>query len=212
MVTHKNSSLVQSIAHKDLAIASEAITVSPVTFSECVRAVLQNWRQGTVACKDRSKVTSRSNKKPWKQKGTGRARAGSPRSPLWRGGGVVFGPQERVRTLKVSKSMRTNVLQSLLHNKLAEAKVLALDWTIAENKPKTALAAQLLTQAELHNKKIVLFVSVHDYQIQASFANIQNVRLISFDEPNVYDLASDGYWVFLKKDIDQFKEMVNTWI
>ena len=64
----------------------------PVAMAIYVRALLQNWRQGTVACKGRSDV-SYSNKKPWKQKGTGRARAGSARSPLWRGGGVIFGPQ-----------------------------------------------------------------------------------------------------------------------
>ena len=64
-----------------------------------IRSLLQNWRQGTVACKGRSDV-GYSNKKPWKQKGTGRARAGSARSPLWRGGGVIFGPQPRTRVLK----------------------------------------------------------------------------------------------------------------
>ena len=64
--------------------------------------MLQNWRQGTVACKGRSDVAF-SNKKPWKQKGTGRARAGSARSPLWRKGGVIFGPQPRTRTLTITQ-------------------------------------------------------------------------------------------------------------
>ena len=77
-----------------------------------LRALLQNWRQGTVACKGRSDVAY-SNKKPWKQKGTGRARAGSARSPLWRGGGVIFGPQATSRTLRVPQSLRKNVLNAL---------------------------------------------------------------------------------------------------
>ena len=81
---------------------------SSVGFSIWVRALLQNWRQGTVGSKDRSEV-SFSNKKPWKQKGTGRARAGSARSPLWRGGGVVFGPQPRTRVLKTGKQVKRNV-------------------------------------------------------------------------------------------------------
>src|ERR1700731_1034429 len=63
-------------------------------FAVAIRVLLQNWRQGTVGCKDRSEVW-RTGKKPWKQKGTGRARAGTPRSPLWRGGGIIFGPQAR---------------------------------------------------------------------------------------------------------------------
>ena len=70
-----------------------------------VRSLLQNWRQGTVGCKGRSDVAY-SNKKPWKQKGTGRARAGSARSPLWRGGGVIFGPQPRTRVLKAGKQVK----------------------------------------------------------------------------------------------------------
>ncbi len=71
---------------------------SMVDFSTWVRSLVQSWRQGTVACKGRSDV-ARSTKKPWKQKGTGRARAGSARSPIWRGGGVIFGPQKRTRIL-----------------------------------------------------------------------------------------------------------------
>ena len=74
---------------------------------------MQNWRQGTVACKGRSDVAF-SNKKPWKQKGTGRARAGSARSPLWRGGGVIFGPQPRTRMLKVAKQVKKKCFKCYL--------------------------------------------------------------------------------------------------
>src|ERR1700733_5875246 len=73
---------------------------TPISFSTWIRVLAKNWQQGTVACQGRSDVAY-TNRKPWKQKGTGRARAGSARSPLWKGGGVIFGPQARVRTMKV---------------------------------------------------------------------------------------------------------------
>jgi large subunit ribosomal protein L4 len=108
MARQKVSSAQQSdgsftvMSSQDLAEGTERKEMSRRGFAMAVRALLQNWRQGTVACKGRSDV-SFSNKKPWKQKGTGRARAGSARSPLWRGGGVAFGPQPRTRTLKITK-------------------------------------------------------------------------------------------------------------
>ena len=209
----QKSVVVHVVALDDLGITQEVTKkISAVSVSVYVRALLQNWRQGTVACKDRGEVISRSNKKPWKQKGTGRARAGSPRSPLWRGGGVVFGPQERVRTLKVSKALKKNVLQSLFWNNLNKNNIFALDWMIEGDKPKTALAYNALKQTGLQDKKIILFVDSNDYQTHASFANIPNVRMLLFDQANAYALMDGDCWVFLKKDNDFFKEMVNRWI
>ncbi len=174
-----------------------------------VRALMQNWRQGTVSCKDRSEV-SFSNKKPWKQKGTGRARAGSARSPLWRKGGVIFGPQERVRTLKVSKGQKRDVFTHLLWSKLDTHNVISLNWS-AQERPKTALAHAALKEAGIADKKVVFFVSTYDFLTQASFANIPNVSLVFFDQPNAYSLAHADSWVFLAKDSDLFKEMVGLW-
>ena len=99
-----------------------------------VRSLLQNWRQGTVACKGRSDVAY-SNKKPWKQKGTGRARAGSARSPLWRGGGVIFGPQPRTRVLKAGKQVKKIMFSTqFLFNFLEQGKVVSLNWDASHSK------------------------------------------------------------------------------
>lgn len=183
---------------------------SPATYAQYIRTLMQNWRQGTVGCKDRSEV-SFSNRKPWKQKGTGRARAGTLRSPLWRKGGVTFGPQLRVKTLDMPKKLKNKVFSALFYNFLNNKKIVSLNWII-NDKPSTSAAFKALKEANLNNKKIVLFVSKHDYLSHMSFANIANVRMLLYDQPNAYDLSYGDFWIFLNKDIDAFKEMVNLWI
>lgn len=183
---------------------------SPASFSTWIRVLMRNWQQGTVASKGRSDV-ARTNRKPWKQKGTGRARAGSARSPLWKGGGVIFGPQARVCTLKMPKKSRKKIMSTLLAQFLDNKRIICADWSIASDKPKTAEAQCLLNSGGLSSRKIILFVAPNDYQTALSFANIPNVYPLSFDQPNAYELANSDCWLFLKKDIDQLKEMVSQW-
>lgn len=183
----------------------------PESVALCVRQMRQNSRQGTVACKDRSKMTSRSNRKPWKQKGTGRARAGSARSPLWRGGGVIHGPQPRVRELSVPKKLKRHVLHALLIDRLAHERIGVLSCALGDV-PKTSQAAQSLKAAGLIQSPVLLFVRHDDYVTHASFANLPHVTMLAFDEPNVYALAEFRTWVVLDKDIDSFKNVVSAWI
>ena len=184
---------------------------SPMNFAICIRAYLQKWRQGTVGCKDRSEVAF-ANRKPWKQKGTGRARAGSARSPLWRSGGVTFGPQARVRTLKASRAMKNQALAALLYGKIEQNKIVTFDFALSADKPSTKQAYDALLQAQLNDRKVILFVTGQDPKFHASFANIPSVKILLFDQPNVYDLADGDCWLFLKNDMEAFKEMVNKWI
>ncbi len=203
---------IQVLAPKDLNLTEEQrFTVYGEEFSQYIRALMQNWRQGTVAVKGRSDVAF-SNKKPWKQKGTGRARAGSARSPLWRKGGVTFGPQKRVRTLKVPKNMRRNVGNRLLWDRLDTKNVVVLDWAPQEGAPKTAAAAKALKNAGLQGRDVVFFVSPNDRYTHASFANIPSVRMLLFDQWNAFDVANGRVWMILKKDLDSFKELVQKWI
>lgn len=189
---------------------SQRHSISSTGFSQAIRALLQNWRQGTVGCKDRSEVAF-ANRKPWKQKGTGRARAGSLRSPLWRKGGVTFGPQPRTRTLKVPKNMRRQVYNNLLWKYLADNKIISLPW-VSQDIPKTSYAYKALRSADLHDKKIILFLRPEDHLSFLSFANIPNVNILLFDQANAYDLANSEYWVVLDKDKAFLKEMVSLWI
>lgn len=203
--------ILHSIKTQDLMLKQPLNQVSPIAFATSLRVLMQNWRQGTVACKGRSDV-ARSNKKPWKQKGTGRARAGSARSPLWRGGGVIHGPQARVRELTLIKKTRKQVFETLLANFISTSKISYVDWELSSGVPKTREAAAVLKQAGLYGKNILLFVSPQDHEIHASFANMKNVQILYFDHPNVFDLANAQHWVFLKKNMDDFKEMVAKWI
>lgn len=180
-------------------------------FSTWVRVLLQNWRQGTVGCKGRSDV-NRTNKKPWKQKGTGRARAGSARSPLWRGGGVVFGPQPRVRTLRVSQKLKKVVLRNMFMSHLDKGKVVVADWDGVDAKPSTSLAAHFLKSVGLDDKKVTLFLPWSDTLNRASFNNLSNVRILFADQMNACDISGSGQLLILKKDLEHFKEMVARWI
>lgn len=204
--------MLNVITAKDLGLVVEhRHVVRPESFAVAIRVLLQNWRQGTVGCKDRSEV-SRTGKKPWKQKGTGRARAGTPRSPIWRGGGVTFGPQPRVRMLSIPRKMKQRVFNALLWDRVESNRVVALTWIAPENAPKTSAAYNALKQAGLTNKKVTLFVSVDNYLAQASFANLPNVQMLFFDQPNAYALAYGDYWAILKEDNEIFKGMVGSWI
>lgn len=208
--TATSENLMQILTRDDFG-PGIARKVSSVAFSVWIRQLLQNWRQGTASCKGRSEVNY-STKKPWKQKGTGRARAGSARSPLWRGGGTIFGPQPRTRSLKVNKKLRKGVLSSLLARALQQNKVVCLDWMLEDDRPKTSSAYKALQQAQLIDKKISLLLSSDDVLHHGSFINIPHVKVLSFDEINAYDLALADAWVVLKKDLGVFKDVVNTWI
>ncbi len=183
---------------------------SPKNFSVAVRVLLQNWRQGTVACKNRSQVSG-SNRKPWKQKGTGRARAGAVTSPIWRGGGIVFGPQARVRSLRVSKKLWKVVALELLHKVLNNQRLLAVDWALETDRPNTKQAYVALKNAGIAGVQINVFLNPQDGKTVASFVNIPNVRVVYMDAPNAYDLSDAQYWVVFKNNMDAFKKMVMQW-
>lgn len=211
-VNNPAAQLVYSIDAQDLNFdVSSFKKATPASFSTLARHYMFNWRQGTVACKDRGEV-NRTNKKPWKQKGTGRARAGTARSPLWKGGGVIFGPQERVRTVRMPKKMKNKVLLTLLSQMLEAKSIVCADWSMASERPNTSQAHALLNSLGIGSKKIVLFVASYDFQLALSFANIPNVHPLSFDQANAYDLANSNCWLFLKKDLDHFKGMVSQWL
>ena len=180
------------------------------TFARAIRALLQNWRQGTVGCKSRGEVAF-SNKKPWRQKGTGRARASSKRSPIWRKGGVTFGPQPRVRNLAINQKQKKLVFNNLFFSKMDKGSVGCLDFKFDKNKPSAKTACNVLNRIGLSDKKVLMFLPFGDESSLLSFRNLPNVHVLSFDEPNAFDLSNADCWMFFKKDLESFKEMIAKW-
>ena len=209
--TEASDNFITTVSKDDFDAELFSKKLTDASFSTYVRVLMQNWRQGTVGCKGRSDVDY-SNKKPWKQKGTGRARSGSSRSPLWRGGGVTFGPQARTRTLAITKKVKKGVLANVLSTYIDGKKIARLNWMPEGDKPSTAGAFAALKKAGLEKQKLIVFVPFNDQLSFASFANLSNVKLLFFDQPNVVDLAQGARWIVLNKDFDQFKEMVSKWI
>ncbi|MCD6575029.1 50S ribosomal protein L4 [Candidatus Aerophobetes bacterium] len=145
---------------------------------EAVIAYQANLRQGTASTKTRGEVSG-GGRKPWPQKGTGRARAGSIRSPLWVGGGVVFGPRPRDFTYRLPRKKRKLALMSALRLKLKEGKIFILDKLVVE-KGKTKEMVSFLANfvKDGVREKSLLIVSGKDEKLRRASSNIKNIRLV----------------------------------
>ena len=110
-----------------------------------------------------------------------------------------------------SDSMKV-MFQKLLHDFLLSDRIISLDWSVDGDKPQTAAAQRALKKAGLGDKKVLLFLPMGDVLAYASVRNLPKVQVVFFDQPNAFDLARADYWVFFKKDLDHFKEMVSRWI
>jgi large subunit ribosomal protein L4 len=162
-------------------------------------------KQGTVSTKTRSEVRG-GGRKPWKQKGTGRARAGSNRSPLWKGGGVIFGPKPNSTVLKLNKKERKLALQTLLYNK--RNKILIIDGLEeALTDPKTKVLASILKKCRVQSdEKILLVVSKKTIPLKLSVRNMKNVELISASNLNTLSLLKAKQILLTPLAINNIKE------
>ncbi len=203
--TSSNESLFTAADFKDFNLE---ITNNPsMALALSVKVHRQNSRQGTVACKDRSMLISRSNKKPWRQKGTGKARAGTPRSPIWRGGAVSHGPQKRVRKLDIPKKIVNSAFRYVISEKKNNNQIFMLSWI----PNKSCKSANLILKDGKIGNKIILFYKIDDQDAYNSFANLSSVSLVSYGAVNPFFLAKIGSIVFLEKDKDLFYSMVKSW-
>jgi len=142
-------------------------------------------RQGTASTLRRGEVSG-SGKKPWKQKGTGRARAGSIRSPLWRHGGTVFGPRPRSYAFAIPKKKYRIALRSALSAKLAEGGIVIVS-ALALEEPKTRLLAKVLVQLGLTGKTLIVMGEGRT-DLERAARNLRDVKLVKPEELNVYDV------------------------
>ncbi|MDP2754745.1 MAG: 50S ribosomal protein L4 [Nitrospirota bacterium] len=147
---------------------------------------LANQRQGTHSTKTKGLVSG-GGKKPWKQKGTGRARAGSIRSPLWRTGGIVFGPQPRDYSYKLPKKVKRLALMTAFYRKLADGEVVVID-NFAIEKPKTKEMKEILKNLGLTGKSILIVLPEKDNSVVLSARNIPSVSVTRTADLNTYDV------------------------
>lgn len=162
--------------------------------------------QGTASTKTRSEVRG-GGRKPWKQKGTGRARAGSNRSPLWKGGGVIFGPKPKKVLLKLNKKERQLALQTLLYNKKNNIVIIEnLESEITE--PKTQNFLKICKDCSIDlNQKILLVVSNKTIPLKLSTQNLKNVELISALNLNTISLLKAKQIILTPLAINYIKEI-----
>ena len=148
------------------------------------------WRQGTQSAKARSEVSG-GGKKPWRQKGTGRARQGSTRSPQWRHGGVVFAPKPRSYAKRMNNKEVKLAMRSALSAKVRDNELVLVD-NYGFEKPSTKAAVAMLKALGLEGKRLTIIVREDDINAYLSFRNIPKTFIITPNEANTYDLVNNG--------------------
>ena len=170
-------------------------------FHEVVKMQLANRRGGNACTKTRSEVSG-GGRKPWRQKGTGRARAGSTRSPLWVGGGVVFGPKPRDYSYSLPKKVRRAALKSALSLKVKEGKLLIVDnLNLEEIKTKTFVS--LLKRLAVED---ALIVDSDNVNLERSARNLHTVKVLRPEGLNVYDILKYEYLLLTKQGAEKIQE------
>jgi large subunit ribosomal protein L4 len=165
-----------------------------------VKSYLANQRQGTSKTKERSEVRG-GGKKPWKQKGRGGARAGTTRSPLWVGGGTIFGPRPRNYRQDVSKKVKRLARKSALSYKVKDEQLILVE-DFNFDKPKTKDFADILTALNLTGKKILLLTNGNQEVVYKSGRNIPKTKILEASKASTYDILNNQILVIQESAVD----------
>lgn len=176
--------------------------VNKALLHEAVIMQLASRRLGTVAVKTRSMVRG-GGRKPWRQKGTGQARHGTRRSPIWTGGGIVFGPMPRDYDYNLPKKARRQALRSALSAKVEAGEMIVVD-SLAISEPKTKTMVNILENLKA-NKAVIVTVEYED-SVSKSARNIPGVLTLTSDGINVYDLLAHDHLVITKDAVSKVEE------
>ncbi len=161
-----------------------------------------NQRRGTACTKTRGEVSG-GGRKPWRQKGTGRARAGSIRSPLWRKGGIIFGPRPRDYSYQIPKKAKRNALKSALSMKLKENKIIIVD-NLEINEPKTKKGVEIIKNLEVNSG---LFIDTNkNKNLILALRNIPKIKAVGWEDVNIYDVLLYDKIIFSKRGFDGLME------
>ena len=172
---------------------------------EVVRAQRASWRQGSHNTLTRGQVRG-GGRKPWRQKGTGRARQGSIRSPQWRGGGTVFGPHPRSYDIKVPSKVVKLAMRSALSGKVADDELVVVD-SFDWDKPSTKQAAACLKALGVEGRATIV-IADDDVNSYLSFRNLQKVTCIPVAESNTYDFVNNKALVFTADALERIQEVL----
>ncbi len=189
----------QKVADLELDDRIFDVEVNPALLYEGVRTYLASQRRGTAATKNKALVRG-GGAKPYRQKGTGRARAGSRRSPLWRGGGTIFGPMPRDYSLSLPKKVKRGALRIALSLKRQEGKLTILD-QIPLDGFKTREVKEMLGRFQIEEALIV--TDEKNVFLERSVQNIPGVKVLRYNRLNVYDLLHYDHLIFLQSAIQK---------
>jgi len=168
---------------------------------QAVRVALANKRQILASTKDRSEVSG-GGRKPWRQKGTGRARHGSIRSPLWKGGGITFGPtKERNFKLKINKKMARQAFLTALSTKAKDSELLVLD-DLKLSAPKTKEMSKIMKNFPQVKTSLLVLAGKKDENLKRAGRNLPNLRIINIDNLNILDILKYKHLIFTKDGIE----------
>lgn len=194
----------EQVGDIDLNDSIFGIEVNQHVLYEVVKNQLANKRQGTQSAKTRSEVRG-GGKKPWRQKGTGRARQGSIRSPQWKGGGVVFAPKPRDYSYKVPKKVRRLAMKSALSSKVSNGEILVLD-SLSLDAPKTKDIVKMLKDNKVANKALIVMAD-KDENVIRSARNIEGVETTLVSTLNVYDILKHDSFIITQDAVKKVEEV-----
>lgn len=180
-----------------------AVEVNESVLHQVVVAQLANKRQGTQSTKTRAEVSG-GGRKPWRQKGTGRARQGSTRAPQWIHGGIVFAPKPRSYRMSIPKSMRRVAMKSALSSKVVENEIVVLE-NLELDMPKTKEMVKMLNTFEA--KKALIIVPESNENVYKSARNIQGATVIPVNNLNVYDILKHDKFIITKEAVAKIEEV-----
>ncbi|MBR2280173.1 MAG: 50S ribosomal protein L4 [Ruminococcus sp.] len=188
----------------DLNDAVFGIEPNETVMHQMVVSYLANQRQGTQSALTRAEVSG-GGKKPWRQKGTGRARHGSTRAPQWTHGGVVFAPKPRSYSFSVNKKVKRLAMKSALSVKAADSEIIVVD-AIALDEFKTKVMVEMLSAIGADGKALIVLPEV-DKKVIKSASNIQGVKTAQVNELNVYDILNAEKLVIVKDAVSKIEEV-----
>jgi len=196
--------LGEQVGEIELSDSVFGVEINHDAIYHVIKNHLANRRQGTQSAKTRAEVRG-GGRKPWRQKGTGRARQGSIRAPQWTGGGIVFAPKPRDYSYRVPKKVKRLAMKSALSSKVADNKIIVLD-KLTLDQPKTKEMAKILENIKASKKALIVMES-KDENVIKSARNIPNVQTTLVNSLNVYDILKYDSFIITQDAVKKVEEV-----